>query len=159
MNKKSFLDEITLEVKNLPFLSPVEVEAFNYQILDRKDITYDTEPACRAVVVIRSMDKTKEFEFFKLAQEAFYFHNKDLRQVENYYGILDVLNLDQTVFKQRFNSAEFKALVKKDFQRASDLGVNSFPTILLQIEDQISVLSRGYTTAKSLDKILKDLDL
>ena len=76
-----------------------------------------------------------------------------------YLSGIKKMNTARTTNANNRNRFLAKALVKKDFQRASDLGVNSFPTILLQIEDQISVLSRGYTTAKSLDKILKDLDL
>ncbi len=91
-------------------------QPFNYDILDRTDLNYDTEPSCRAVVVVRHMNP--EFEFFKMTQEAFYYQNKDLGSVENYYSILEALNLDIEIFTKRFNSDEYKELVKKMTQEA-----------------------------------------
>lgn len=126
-------------------------QAFNYGILDRTDLLYDTEPACRAVVVVRHMDAEKEFKFFKMTQEAFYYHNKDLGLVESYDFILDTLDLDKELFGKRFHSDEYKELVKKDFQRASDLGVQGFPSLLLKSGDKLVVLARGYTSAEQIN--------
>ena len=38
---------------------------FNYSFFNRVNFVLDTEPACRAVVSVRSMDKTKALERFK----------------------------------------------------------------------------------------------
>jgi len=134
-------------------------QPFNYDILDRSDINYDTEPSCRAVVVVRSMNPEKEFEFFKMTQEAFYYDNKNLSAVESYDTILEDLALDKEIFKKRFNANEYKDMVKKDFKRASELGVNSFPSLLLQSGDEVITISTGYKTAEQLnfaiDKALK----
>lgn len=125
-------------------------QPFNYEILDRSDLNYDTEPSCRAVVVVRYMNPEKEFEFFHMVQEAFYFKNMDLRIVESYDHILDVLALDKETFRKRFASDEYKAMVKEDFQRAADLGVRGFPTMLFQSGDKMTVVSNGYTTAEKV---------
>jgi putative protein-disulfide isomerase len=129
-------------------------QPFSYDILDRADINYDTEPSCRAVVVVRHMDSTKEFEFFKLIQEAFYYKNKDLRNVESYDSVLEGLGLDKKEFEKRFNSEEYKELVKADFKRASELGVQGFPTLLFQSGDKITVLSNGYTLAEKVNEVI-----
>lgn len=129
-------------------------QPFQYGILDRTDLTYDTEPACRAVVVVRSMDAEKECEFFKMTQEAFYFHNKDLRLAESYDAILDALKLDKEVFANKFNSAEYKALVRKDFERAAELGVQGFPSLLLQSGDKVTIISNGYTSAENVNEAI-----
>lgn len=130
-------------------------QAFNYDLLDREDITYDTEPGCRAVVVVRNMNPKKEFEFFKLIQEAFYYQNKDLGKVESYDAILDQLDLNKEDFKTRFTSEEYKTLVQKDFKRASNLGVRGFPSVLLESNGQLTILSRGYTTVDQLNQKIR----
>jgi protein-disulfide isomerase-like protein with CxxC motif len=38
---------------------------FNYDRLKDESLVYDTEPACRAVVVARSMKPEIELDFFK----------------------------------------------------------------------------------------------
>ena len=131
-------------------------QPFNYEILDQKDWQYDTEPACRAVVVVRNMDSNKEFEFFTLTQDAFYFKNQNLADAETYSPILDKLGLDKTEFQKRFNSEEYKKLVQQDFARAGDLGVRGFPSLLLEAEGKITVLTRGYTTAANIEKVINE---
>ena len=130
-------------------------QPFNYDILNSQDLTYDTEPSCRAVVVVRHMNPKKEFEFFKIIQEAFYNQNKDLRKVESYYPILDKLGLDKEEFKKRFTSEEYKKLVQKDFERAGALGVRGFPSLLLELNGKLIVLSRGYTTAEEIEELIR----
>lgn len=130
-------------------------QPFSYDILDREDLSYDTEPACRAVVVVRAMNPKMEFEFFKLTQEAFYYQNKNLGAVETYFPILDKLGLDKGTFEKHFNSEEYKNLVKKDFERASALGVRGFPSTLLEINGERIILSRGYTTAEQIEESIK----
>ncbi len=125
-------------------------QPFKYDILDRSDLVYDTEPSCRAVVVVRSMDAAKEFEFFKLAQEAFYFHNKEMNRVETYTEIIESLGMDKAKFIELFNSETYKNAVKKDFERAAALGVQGFPTMLFISGDKRQVLSRGYTQKEKI---------
>ena len=135
-------------------------QPFNYDILDQSDIIYDTEPACRAVVVVRHMDREKEFEFFKLIQEAFYYKNKNLTIAENYFPILDNLGLEKETFRKHFYSDEYKELVKEDFKRASALGVQGFPSLLLEYEGKLTILTRGYTSAEivndAINSVLKE---
>jgi putative protein-disulfide isomerase len=131
-------------------------QPFSYDILSRADINYDTEPACRAVVVVRNMNAKKEFDFFKLTQEAFYNKNKNLSEVESYYPILDKLGLDKEDFTKRFNSEDYKKKVQQDFKRAGDLGVRGFPSVLLESKGGLTVLSRGYTTAEQIKALIAE---
>ncbi len=129
-------------------------QPFRYEILDNTKVIYDTEPACRAMVVIRNMNPKKEFEFFKRSQQAFYFHNKDLGVADSYYTVLEQLGLDKIDFTKRFNSEEYKNLVKEDFRRAGELGVQGFPSLLFESGGKITVLSRGYTTAENVIELI-----
>jgi len=132
-------------------------QPFSYDILDREGLNYDTEPACRAVVVVRAMDASKTLDFFKQVQKAFYYDNKDLRQVSSYTDILESLNLDVADFATKFDQEEYKALVKSDFQRARDIGVNSFPTVLLQQGDKVTVVGKGYAKSDRLKEAIAKL--
>ena len=132
-------------------------QPFKFDILDRSDLVYDTEPSCRAVVVVRAMDPAKEFEFFKLAQEAFYFHNKEMSKVETYAEIVEKLDMDKQKFIELFESDTYKAAVKKDFERAAALGVQGFPTMLFIQGDNRQVLSRGYTQKEKISAQVETL--
>ena len=52
-------------------------QPFNYNLLERDEFNYDTEPPSRAVRVIRDLAADKEFEFFKAIQGSFYAENNN----------------------------------------------------------------------------------
>jgi putative protein-disulfide isomerase len=134
-------------------------QPFQYGILDNATITYDTEPPCRATVIVRSMDKEKAFPFFTKVQKTFYQENKNMHLAESYHDALKSLNLDVDAFDQQFHSDEMKTLVKEDFERSRQMGVQGFPSLVLQKGDQLILIANGYSTSeKMIEKIKKVLN-
>ena len=125
-------------------------QPFNYGILKDASFIYDTEPACRAVVVARSMNPEIEFAFFKDVQTMFYLHNKNTNDVNTYLEIAKKYKLNPEAFLQKFESEEYKQKVKLDFVRAQELKATGFPTALLIIDGKATVLTRGYTNSEQL---------
>lgn len=132
-------------------------QPFEYGILDRSDLNYDTEPPCRASVVVRNMNKAKELDFFQEAQKAFYFHNKDMNQASTYHSIIEKLGLDTAKFDALFHSDEYKAAVKKDFEKARSIGVSSFPTLLIQNGQKTTVVARGYAKSETVVRSIRGM--
>ena len=132
-------------------------QEFNYDILDNANLNYDTEPPSRATVVVRGINPKQEIAFFKKSQVLFYLDNKNMELAESYYELLDELGIDKTQFTELFNSDEMKQAIKADFARAGELGVNSFPTILLEYEGKYQVIARGYSTADKMIKRIEDM--
>jgi len=134
-------------------------QEFSYEILDRTDITYDTEPPCRASLVVRNMAPEKELAFFKGVQKAFYKDNKNLHLAQSYHVLLEAANLDIKDFEKAFNSDEMKSAIKNDFKRARSLGVNSFPTLLVEKEGRTYIVAQGFKKSEAIiqqiDEILK----
>ena len=134
-------------------------QEFTYDILSNSQITYDTEPPCRANVVVRDMAPNKLLAFFKATQTAFYKENKNLHLKESYTAILTELDIDTAEFNRLFSSEEMKEKVKLDFQRSAALGVRSYPTILLQQGENVSVVAQGYAKADkmiaAIEKLIK----
>jgi putative protein-disulfide isomerase len=127
---------------------------FKYDILD-EEMLYNTEPACRAVVVFSQMWPDKTMDFFKAVQQSFYRDNLSPLVLETYLGLLDEFGLDKREFKKKFESADGLLDTHAHFQRAEKLGVRSFPTLLIEVNGEILILARGYTTAENLEKTLK----
>jgi putative protein-disulfide isomerase len=125
-------------------------QAFNYDILNDETIAYDTEPPSRAVLVVRRLSPDKEFDFFKAIQQLFYLENKNMHQAESYHEVLMDFEIDVTHFDDLFGSEEMKGLVKLDFARARQLGVNSFPTLLLQVGESVHVVGRGFNKKQDM---------
>ncbi len=125
-------------------------QPFTYTILDDATITYDTEPPSRAVMIVREMDEAKGFEFFKKVQRAFYVENRNMHLVESYIDLVEQMDIDAEEFKSKFDSAAAKSEIKQDFQRSSELGVRSFPTILVIKDGTKTVVTQGFAPAKSI---------
>jgi putative protein-disulfide isomerase len=127
-------------------------QKFNTDILSSTSITYDTEPPSRAVAIVRSMDASKAFDFFHACQKAFYYDNLNMHDVSSYEATIKAIGLDYESFKSNFESAEWKTKIKEDFERAGQLGVRSFPTILLEKDNQRYVISQGYSKKEDMVK-------
>lgn len=134
-------------------------QEFNYDILDDQNITYDTEPPSRAVLVVRKLKPEMEFDFFKAIQKVFYFENKNMHLAGSYHEVLKDMEIDIQAFDELFASEELEALVKLDFARARQLGVSSFPTLLIQVGDSINLVARGFASKEemisAIDRILE----
>jgi len=143
LDLKDFLTEHWAQVNAASSLE------FNYSILD-KDIKYDTEPPSRAVVIVRDLKPEKTFVFFKSIQKAFYFENKNMHLAESYKTILEALDIDFESFEKKFEDPFYKEKVRLDFKRASELGVRSFPTILMYNKGTYSKIAEGYSSFEKM---------
>jgi len=141
---KSFLTEHWQEVNHR------SGQTFKYDILDDTQITYDTEPPSRAVVVVRSISPKQEMEFFKEVQKLFYQENKNLHLAESYFPVLKALNIDKTLFTKNFESENFKQKIKEDFTKSADYGVRGFPTLILQNGSDLFLISNGYSSSEDI---------
>jgi len=125
-------------------------QPFSYAILDRPDLVYDTEPPCRAVVTVRRLSPDNEMAFFSKIQSAFYEHYFYMGDSRSYHSVLKELGISVEDFDGLFSSDKMKESVRVDFQRAANLGVSGFPTVLIQNDDKVTRVSSGYTQAESL---------
>lgn len=129
-------------------------QPFSFKLLEQEHFDYDTEPACRAVVVAGEINKTKMFPFFKEVQFGFYVGNNDPKEVTFYEPICLSLGIDYVEFSSKFNSEEMKKKTIKHFNHAAELGARSFPTILFKHQGETHHVAIGYSTfAKMKERI------
>jgi len=133
-------------------------QPFSYDILKEESIVYDTEPACRAVALMRTLNPGQEFAFFKAIQKAFYKNNKNTNETATYLDLVEDFGVDRETFRQAFESEEWKAKIKEDFQYAATLGVRGYPTLVLQKGKDLYLLSNGYTKAKNVIAKISNVD-
>jgi putative protein-disulfide isomerase len=125
-------------------------QPFNYELLQRDSFNYDTEPSCRAVVAARTLDPNAEHLFFELVQHHFYVQNQDPNQVDFYAPICTKLDLDFDAFKALFESEEIRKRTQAEFTINRQWGVRGYPTVLLQKQDQLHLLARGYASSEEM---------
>ena len=125
-------------------------QPFKYDILKDYTFVYDTEPACRAVRVVRDLAPEKELAFFKAIQTAFYYENKNTGEIDTYLEICEKMDIDSKAFSSAFDSDKMKAAVREDFTASAEMGVRGFPTVILKKDGKYIMISSGYTTAENV---------
>jgi len=129
-------------------------QGFNLDLLEREAFDYDTEPACRAVVTVRTLDKTKQFSFLKALQEAFYLRGEDITQTDVIADIAGSEGMDKTQFIALFVSDEMREKTKTDRYKARSMGANVFPSIVLIDEEGHLCVIKGYKSYEEIRRLL-----
>lgn len=129
-------------------------QGFNLDFFEREAFDYDTEPACRAVVTVRTLDKTKQFSFFRALQEAFYLRGEDITQPDVLTDIAGAKGIDKSTFAALFTSDEMKERTKADVYKARSMGANVFPSVVLIDEEGHLCVIKGYRSYEELRAFL-----
>lgn len=132
-------------------------QKFSYDILEDKDMLYDTEPACRAVTTIKAMEPSIAHSYFKSAQHSFYFQNKNPLKASTYVELAKKYGIDEEEFLTKFQSEEMKLAVKDEFNYAAQLGASSFPTLILKSNETYFLVSRGYSKSEVIIKNIRSV--
>ncbi len=125
-------------------------QPFKYDILKDYTFVYDTEPACRAVCVVRDLAPEKELAFFKAIQTAFYYENKNTGAIDTYLDICKKMDINPKAFLTAFDSDKMKNAVREDFTVSAEMGVRGFPTVILKKDGKYIMIANGYTTAENV---------
>lgn len=124
-------------------------QPFNTAFLDRDAFEYDTEPACRAVVVAGEL-LDDVYPFFASIQRRFYAENEDPTQPAFYDAVCRAHGLDVNTFRQRFESDEARAATRAEMLRARRLGARAFPTVLFRDGADVHTIAVGLATADAM---------
>jgi putative protein-disulfide isomerase len=142
--------------KEWSHIAQVTGQPFGFDLLQASHFDYDTEPACRAVVVAKQLMRQNNqtprelLAFFAAVQRKFYVEGGDPKETEFYRQLCAQSGLDFTLFNHAFNSSAAKKDVYQDFVKCRQWGVRSFPTLLLENHGAMSTLSTGYATAQPI---------
>ncbi|HEY9237975.1 MAG TPA: DsbA family protein, partial [Burkholderiaceae bacterium] len=111
---------------------------------------YDTEPAARATVTVRSLWPQQVWRYFKAVQHAFY---ADARNVVDPAVLADIageLGLPRTEFGKAFASQKMRELTLQDFQQSQAWGIRGFPTLVAEHGDHLHLVGSGFMPIDTL---------
>ena len=126
-------------------------QPFDYGFFDRDGFVYDTEPACRAAVAVRCLVPEAAFNYFSAVQRAFYAENRDVTREGQLAAVAEGLGIDSADFSAVWNAPEVAESTRADFRLSQGLGINGFPTVLLQDGNELAALSVGYRSFADLE--------
>ncbi|MDD2046456.1 DsbA family protein [Pseudomonas putida] len=115
---------------------------------------YDTEPACRALVAARGLDRQRTWALLAAIQQAFYQGGEDVTRAPKLVELAEQAGFERAAFAERFASAEVRAATASDFTWVQDLGIAGFPTLLAERNGQLALLTNGYQSLDALSPLL-----
>lgn len=128
---------------------------FNERAISQKNFNYTTEPACRAVITARTLDRSKEYPAYSALQKAFYAEGRDITRASVIAEVMKSVGFDIMAFLKMFQSEAMQKAAAAEKQKARTYGVSTFPTII--VIDKQGHLSqiRGYIKFEELSALMK----
>tara|TARA_R110002110_G_scaffold260260_1_gene475867 strand:- start:50886 stop:51593 length:708 start_codon:yes stop_codon:yes gene_type:complete len=129
-------------------------QPFNYAFFDRDGFVLDTEPACRASVVVRNMKPEALLSFYERIHKGYYVEDTDTTKLETFLDYAAKEDIDAAAFTAAFESEDARQETISDFAWCQQSGVTGFPTVVLREEETLAALSVGYQPFNALEPIL-----
>jgi putative protein-disulfide isomerase len=147
--RKSILDhwKHVREAAGVPFDERVLAEGF----------VYDTDPAARAVVVVRREGEELALTYLGRAQRAFYAERRDVTNPEVLADLAEELGVDRLSFLEQWVSEAAQQETWRDYAISQRAGVTGFPTLVAGPNEQgvFGVVTRGYADPGQIVAVLK----
>ena len=136
------------EASGLPFDGSVLAEGF----------IYDTDPAARAVVVLRRTDPEVALTYLGRLQRAFYAEGRDITRGEVLADIAAEVGAERETFLAQWTAEDAKEETWRDYAVSQRAGVTGFPTLVAgpNAEGVYGVVTRGYAPPDQVVAVLRD---
>lgn len=116
---------------------------------------YNTEPACRALVVARELEPDRVWSLVKAIQSAFYTRAEDVTQCSLLSDLAEQVGYPRSRFSKAFVADSAQLAVAADFSWVGDLGISGFPTLLAERDGMLALLANGYQPAEVILPLLQ----
>jgi putative protein-disulfide isomerase len=119
---------------------------FNWEFWERCTPRRSTYPACRAVIAAGAAGAA----MFDRIQEAYYIEARNPSDRSTLVTLAGEIGLDEPAFATALAASETELLLKADLDLRRSMGVDSFPTLILDTGDERHLLTRGYANAQEV---------
>jgi putative protein-disulfide isomerase len=111
---------------------------------------YDTEPASRATVTVRSLWPKLVWRYFKAVQHAFYAEGRNVTEPGVLADLAEALGIPRAGFAKAFASQAMRDATLADFQQSQSWGVRGFPTLVAEHGDHLHLVGSGFMPIDAL---------
>lgn len=137
--------------------------SFTAEALTKSDFIYDTEPACRAVVATGLLAPQAALDVFHAIQHGFYAEGKDttLGKVLAEIAVATLrdnqTDIDEKIFLATWDTDEARRVTKEDFAQTQRWGVQGFPTLVLEHDGALHLVTSGFVKADVLVQRMQEI--
>jgi putative protein-disulfide isomerase len=138
-------------------VSEASGQPFDESFFERETFTYDTEPACRAVVTMRRLAPDQALAFSRQVSSAFYAHNRDVTDDAVLADLGAEAGMDRARFLAELTSDDCRNETFGDFLIAKQSGVEGFPLLAAGTQEAgYALITHGFRPVDGLVEAIED---
>ena len=127
---------------------------FNYDFWTKCEPRRSTYLSCRAVIAARNQGQEFDAKMTFTIQQAYYLQARNPSDISTLIDLSGELGLDKDRFAQDINSLETNETLRQEIKLSRHLGLNSFPSLLLDKGEKQLGVNPDYINADTmLEKI------
>ena len=129
---------------------------FNFDFWSNNKPRRSTYRSCRAVICARTQQPEKQLEMVRLIQNAYYQQAKNPSDSEPLIECAKECGLNVERFEKDLDADYTKDLLRLEMLQCHQLGLNSFPSLLLEKEGEFISIALDYNNAKNIIDQIKE---
>ena len=118
---------------------------FNFDFWRNCQPRRSTYAACRAVIAARQQGEQYDELMTSAIQQAYYQQARNPSEDQTLIELANEIGLDIDIFEKAFYSEEVKMILQQEIEFSREMFVESFPTLMLRTDDDISNIKIDYT--------------
>lgn len=124
--------------------------------LEKGELVLSSIEPSKALSVIKENSPENAFSYASDLQNAIYFDGKDVKQIEILANMAEKY-MTKDDFVDKYQSSEIESATNKEFNFVSALGINGFPSVLLEKDEKYYILARGFQYKMDLQNMFKQI--
>lgn len=124
------------------------------ELVEDGSYIYNSEPACRALTVYKSISNNSSIAFAHALQKSLFYEGKSLNEAEHLATLAEQHQIDKALFLQLFEEEKYKQKTVEEFAFVQRLGVRGFPALLFRDHQKVYALTRGYQAYEPLEEVM-----
>lgn len=134
-------------------------QPFDFNFSMPNNFIYNTTLVGLAIKAFKQQLADQELAFVKSLQHAFYALNKNITDEKVLCELAETFAIDIEEFKRAIHSPAILNKLKQDFELCHKLSVHSYPTLMVEKQDEYKVLVEGYLPYAELQQKIESLGI
>jgi putative protein-disulfide isomerase len=123
-------------------------------MLDSSRIMTSVQPSI-AIMICKEMKPEYLLSFIEELHKYIYIIGIDMTKEESYLPIAKQFGMPEKEFLLKMKNKKYKESAIKEFRQAEQLGIQSFPALLLQKDGKNTIIANGYKSFQEIDLSLQ----
>jgi putative protein-disulfide isomerase len=123
---------------------------FNYDFWNNCEPRRSTYPACRAVIAARQQGDDFDDLMTRQIHQAYYQQARNPSDDSTLIELADEIGLDQQAFSDDLATKETQQRLLEEISLSTSLGVNGFPSLVMEYNGRYELIQTNYTKADSM---------